>query len=340
MKYKKGANGLYKASVYLGKKADGKENRKYVYAKTQKELEEKLAQIKYMNIVSTNATFGEVAEKWFALKQENNSYATKTQIQRILKNNLYPTLRYASIDKLKTYHIQSIISDLLKEGKTDIVRKTLQVTKSIFNFAVDNDVISKNIASPIKLPTFHSKEKRPLTEEERKKIENSSNKYRDFFMVLLYTGMRKGEITALTWEDIKKDHIVVNKSATFIHNQAVIKSTKNGKPRNIPLLDKIRPIFNSRGSGYVFTKADGEKLSDVAIKRMLESFRKDTGLDFTLHQLRHTFCTLLYYSGISSKKTQEIMGHSSLEHTLKIYTHLDDEKEGNISDKLNAFLEK
>ena len=79
-------------------------------------------------------------------------------------------------------------------------------------------------------------------------------------------------------------------------------------------------------------------LSDIAIKRMLESFRKDTGLNFSLHQLRHTFCTILYYSGISSKKAQEIMGHSSIDVTLKIYTHLDNEQETDTTSKLNNYI--
>ena len=175
-------------------------------------------------------------------------------------------------------------------------------------------------------------------------LEKSENKYSDFFTLLLYSGLRKGEVTALTWDDIdfKNNIIKVNKSVTFIHNQPQLKSTKNGKSRNIPMLDKTREIlerrFNERHSKYVFYKKDYNMLSDIAIKRMLESFRKDTGLNFSLHQLRHTFCTILYYSGISSKKAQEIMGHSSIDVTLKIYTHLDNEQETDTTSKLNNYI--
>lgn len=148
----------------------------------------------------------------------------------------------------------------------------------------------------------------------------------------------------MTWDniDFDKNLITVKNSASFITNQGTIKSTKNGDVRIIPMLDKTRKILecrkNIRESNYIFYKQDCNMLSDISIKRMLESFKKDTGLNFTLHQLRHTFCTMLYYSGISSKKAQQIMGHRSLSVTMEIYTHLDDEQENNSAELLNKYL--
>lgn len=281
---------------------------------------------------------------WFDLIQKKNSPATKKRNQGILDNYIYPELGHIPLKDLKAYHIQNMINKQLESGKTDTVRKTLQIIKSLLNLAIDNDFVAKNVANSIKIPTFRRKEKKPLSKEERLILENTTNKYRDFFVFLLYTGLRKGEITALTWDDINfdKNCIRVNKSASFISNKGTLKSTKNGDERIIPILNKTREILERRKdnkqSKYIFCKKDGNMLSDIAIKRMLQSFRKDTGLEFTLHQLRHTFCTILYYSGISSKKAQQIMGHRSLQVTLEIYTHLDEEQENNSAELLDKYL--
>ena len=299
---------------------------------------------KGVSLFNEAITVKKLGNMWFDLIQKKNSPATKKRNQGILENYIYPELGHIPLKDLKAYHIQGMINNQLESGKTDTVRKTLQIIKAMLNLAVDNDFVTKNVANSIKMPTFRRKEKKSLSKEERFIIENSTNKYRDFFVFLLYTGLRKGEVTALTWDniDFEKNRIIVNKSASFISNKGTLKSTKNGDERNIPILNKTREILErhkaEKQSKYVFCKKDKNMLSDVAIKRMLESFKKDTGLDFTLHQLRHTFCTILYYSGISSKKAQQIMGHRTLQVTLEIYTHLDEEQENNSAELLDNYL--
>ena len=327
----------------------GKPKRKYIRAKTLEELDKKVTEVKYLkdkgiSLTNENITIKDLGEKWFYLKQSTNEEATKKRNKGILDNYIYPKLGHIPLKNLKTYQIQELLNEQLRNGKKDTVRKTLQIIKAILNLAVENDYTYKNVANSISIPRFYSEEKRTLTKEERMMLEKSENKYSDFFIFLLFSGLRKGEVTALTWDDIdfKNNMIKVNKSVTFVHNQPQLKSTKNGKSRNVPMLDKTREIlerrFNEKHSKYVFYKKDCNMLTDIAIKRMLESFKKDTGLNFSLHQLRHTFCTILYYSGISSKKAQEIMGHSSIDVTLKIYTHLDDEQETDTTSKLNNYI--
>lgn len=348
MKYTKRKDGRYSANITIGRTADGKQKRKYVYGKTKQELERKFLEMKLLYnkgtvIENDSITIKELGEIWFRQTQFNNSAKTKQRNRGILDNYIYPNLGHISVKNLKTFHVQTMIIEMLSD-KTDTVRKTLQIIKSILEIAVNNDFVVKNVANSIKIPTFKSKEKKPLTIEEQTQIENSTNKYRDLFVFLLYTGLRKGEVAALTWDDIdlNKNIIKINKSISFDTNKGNKKGTKNNTDRVIPILDKTRQILESRAnnkeSKYIFYKQDKEQLSDIAFKRMTESFKKDTGVDFTLHQLRHTFCTMLYYSGISSKKAQQLMGHKSLKVTLEIYTHLDEEQEGNTAQELNNYL--
>lgn len=296
-------------------------------------------------IENDSMTIQQLSELWFKQTQFNNEESTKKRNRGILENYIYPNLGHIYVKNLKTHHVQAMIIDMLATKK-DTVRKTLQVIKSILNIAVNNDFVAKNVAQSIKIPTFKAQEKRPLSLEEQLKIENSENKYKDLFIFLLYTGLRKGEVAALTWDniDFENNVIKVNKAISFDTNKGTLKGTKTDTDRIIPILDKTRPILESRAnnkeSKYVFYKQDKGQLSDIAIKRMLESFKKETGVEFSLHQLRHTFCTMLYYSGISTKKAQQLMGHKSLKVTLEIYTHLDEEQEGNSTQFLNDYLNK
>lgn len=350
MKYTKRKDGLYSAYITVGKTAEGKPKRKYVYGKTKQELENKFLELKILYnkgtvIENDSMTIKQLGELWFKQTQYNNEQSTKKRNRGILENYIYPNLGHIYVKNLKTHHVQSMIIDMLADKK-DTVRKTLQVIKSILNIAVNNDFVAKNVAQSIKIPTFKSKEKTPLSLEEQLKIENSTNKYKDLFVFLLYTGLRKGEVAGLTWDDIdfEKNTIRVNKAISFDTNKGSLKGTKTDNDRIIPILDKTRPILESRAnnkeSKYVFYKQDKGQLSDIAIKRMLESFKKETDVEFSLHQLRHTFCTMLYYSGISTKKAQQLMGHKSLKVTLEIYTHLDEEQEGNSTQFLNDYLSK
>lgn len=350
MKYTKRKDGLYSAYITVGKTAEGKPKRKYVYGKTKQELENRFLELKILYnkgtvIENDSMTIKQLGELWFKQTQYNNEQSTKKRNRGILENYIYPNLGHIYVKNLKTHHVQSMIIDMLADKK-DTVRKTLQVIKSILNIAVNNDFVAKNVAQSIKIPTFKSKEKTPLSLEEQLKIENSTNKYKDLFVFLLYTGLRKGEVAGLTWEDIdfEKNTIRINKAISFDTNKGSLKGTKTDNDRIIPILDKTRPILESRAnnkeSKYVFYKQDKGQLSDIAIKRMLESFKKETDVEFSLHQLRHTFCTMLYYSGISTKKAQQLMGHKSLKVTLEIYTHLDEEQEGNSTQFLNDYLSK
>lgn len=350
MKYTKRKDGLYSAYITVGKTPEGKPKRKYVYGKTKQELENKFLELKILYnkgtvIENDSMTVQQLGELWFKQTQFNNEESTKKRNRGILENYIYPNLGHIYVKNLKTHHVQSMIIDMLADKK-DTVRKTLQIIKSILNIAVNNDFVAKNVAQSIKVPTFKPVERKPLTLEEQSKIENSTNKYKDLFIFLLYTGLRKGEVAALTWNDIdfEKNTISINKAISFVENKGTKKGTKNNTDRVIPLLDKTRQILESRAnnkeSKYIFYKQDKDKLSDSAFDRMLESFIKDTGVDFSLHQLRHTFCTMLYYARISTKKAQQIMGHKSLKVTLEIYTHLDEEQEANSRQLLNEYLSK
>lgn len=370
-KYTKRKDGLYSAYITIGKNTNGKPKRKYVYAKTSNELDKKLTELKMMYhkgiaLENETMTFQQLGELWFEINKTSKEYNTQDNIKRILKNHIYPSLGHLPIKYIKAYHVQELVNSKLKDGLTDTTRKMLNYIKSILDMAVNNDFILKNVASSITVPHFKSKEKKVLFSFEKRIIEHVAHehKYGDMILTFMYTGMRREELIPITKNDIDFENnlIYINKAIYFNPNQAVIKSTKNREPRNIPLLNKIRPILESRCNEhdkYLFPMSNGEMMSQTSFREAVNSFIKACNkyidmlnskidldeekyayIHFTPHALRHNFCSFLYFANIGIKEAQEIMGHRSSKMTLDIYTHLNENQKKESADKLNNFIDR
>lgn len=351
----------YKGITYTVRK-DGRLTKKitlngkslYIYANDEKELEQKYKEkmhLSYMGIKENDSlTLKPFTEKWLYVNSASKENGTIKEYEYLINSYIIPNLGYKKIKNIKIYDIKELMKKM--EDIPPTAKKTLQLIKRILNDAVDNDIVVKNVAQNIKPPKIVKKNKNPLTLEEDNIILNSKSKYAPFFILMRYTGMRKEEIVPLTVEDInlKNKTININKAVTFIHNQPVIKSTKNKKSRLVPIPDiiinEVTELVKANNGKTIFKKETSEgMLTDSAIKRHLESFLYDINknrknkIKFTCHQLRHSYCTMLYYAGVKIKKAQDLMGHSSAQMVLDVYTHLDAERE-NADELINNYIEK
>lgn len=134
--------------------------------------------------------------------------------------------------------------------------------------------------------------------------------------VALLTGMRRGELLGLKWEQIQNGFIYLTE-------------TKSGKARQIPINDRLAAVFreirlsNQLKSPYVFCDSQGRRFYEV--KRSFTSACRRAGIeDFRFHDLRHTFASRLVMRGASLKAVQELLGHADLKMTMR-YAHLSHE---------------
>ena len=282
--YRQRKDGRFQTSVTI----DGK--KQYVIAKTEKELDNKLTEIKYLGnkgilLNNDDITLGQFADKWFEINKIGKEDATVRDYKYIINSYIKPNIGNKRIKSLKKYDIVSLLNTLIEENHTRLAQRVLTYTKKILNDAVENDIILKNPASSIKRPTHISKERLPLTDEEDKLLIECSktHKYGLFFLLIRFTGIRKEEAAAIKIEDIdlKNNTILINKAISFTSNQGKEKSTKNKKSRNVYILDIFKEPLkerikycNTHKIKYLFTKQSDEKerLSDISIRRMLESF--------------------------------------------------------------------
>ena len=347
-KYKKRKDGRYCALVTIGKDSNGKLIRKAVYGSTIKELEENKAKMivdaeHRMYVKDKTVKWKDISQKWFAGKKielETNSWM---MYDRMLKKYLYVLDEKNMLDV--TYDdLQGIINENLDKPTT--CYKLRLTINQICEFALARSVIFKNPAIGLTIPKYKSPEKRSLTTEEKKKFKETPLGPREelYIRLIRHYGVRKQEALALTVDDFdfENEKIFITKAVEYPHNQMVVKPTKTGHTRSFYMFHEDIPFFKTYISQldfstcpYVFRVADGSRwITNISFRRMFNHIREKCGIDIydtdvTSHTFRHTFVTDCYYAGVKLKDAQYLAGHSSLNVTLGIYTHLDEQKSDN-----------
>ena len=218
--------------------------------------------------------------------------------------------------------------------------------------AIESDLIIKNPFSKVVVPLIESEERRALTEDEIELITRNWNGHRfgHAAMIMLYAGLRRGELLALQWSDIDFANRVIHisKAWSVLTNVPEIKTPKTKAGfRDVPipsiLYDALWSIKKKKG--YVCPDTKGKIMTGTAYDRTWDSFmnylnecaggHKGAGkrkpvwkIDhITAHMLRHTYATMLFDAGVDVKSAQRFLGHADIEVTLSIYTHLTKFKE-------------
>lgn len=386
-KNKPRSDGLLKSKIYLGTK-DGRKLYKYVYAKTQRELDKKIIDQKIrlgkgIDLTAERDTFGFWGDKWLKLKKsEVSSGRYSTYLARYANlSSIYD----CPITKLRTADIQEIILDYAVEpsqrtGKP-YAKYTLSEIKNvatqIIQLAIENRVLDYNCALAVRIPkAAKTTTRRALTSDEQLWIRETPHRAQTAAMIMMYAGLRRGELLALTWEDIDLDQgtISVTKSVEMINGKSIVKTggKTSAATRIIFIPDILINYLSSvphQRFALVCPDSKNKVMSSTAWKRLWESYLCELNLKygnwkscvetngkcphkftpiekpmliprFTAHWLRHTYITMLYMAGVDVLTAKEQAGHADIKTTMSIYTHLDSKfKQQNIS-KLNEYIKK
>ena len=368
---KKRNDGLYQRYVTIGRKSNGKMQRKAIYARTQKELENKVSEYKEklangMLPIYEKATFGEFAEMLCKDYKPTISDGVRKQYVSIVNNHL-AELKPIRLTELRNAHLQTIINRMAMNGfSTKLMSHVKQVASQVLRLAQDNDILVRNVFERVKVPSKKKKKRLPLSEEQIQLVKETFQGHRMGVpvMIMLYAGLRRGELLALQWSDIdfQKRVIRVSKSIAFeAKNQARVKKPKTAAgTRSVPIIDPLYEILSNARKGtksiMVCPSAKGTMMTDTAWKTSWDSYMHYLNIQaggrdksrsnpkvieietFTPHQLRHTFITMCHEAGVDVKVTQEIAGHADIHTTLMVYTHLTNAKREEGIRTLNAHL--
>ena len=299
-KNKKRADGLLQSKIHIG---NGKY--KYVYAHTNKELEQKVQDLKLklhkgIDLIENATLFEEWANLW--LRQKKVTLSTnRYKICEYRLENLKDIKKYP-IAKIKASDIQNVIYEMYEQGYSEVVLKEVKNTaKQIFQLAIDNRAIDFNPATSVIIPKGKPAEtRRALTQEEIEWINADSNsRGHRAAMIMLYAGLRRGELIALMWSDIDLNNatITVNKSVEIIDGKSIVKDSTKTKAgmRTVYIPQKLVEFLRNeeKTSLYVCPNAKGGIMSESSFRRMWESYMYEINYTYgnfetTLVKNKHT----------------------------------------------------
>ncbi|HHW61273.1 MAG TPA: site-specific integrase [Syntrophomonadaceae bacterium] len=363
---RKRKDGRWEARLLTGYDAEtGKPKLQCFYGKTRKEAKEKLdtARAKMhlgVYIEPHNSTLGEWLDAWLErymkVKLRPTTYESYEMLIRLY---IKPHLGNIPLKKLQANDIQACFIYLLEEGGKDgtgLSRRTVQYTRTVLKAAlsqaVREELINKNPVDVTTLPPGEQKEVETFTREEVNHFLEVAHKERLYaaFLLAAATGLRRGEILGLHWDDVELDeaepYLTINRTLVEVRDPETKTVTieyqdpKTPKSRRtIPIIPMVAAELKSHrvrqaeeklffGKHYhdedlIFCTEDGKKLWPSNFNRKYYKILSEADLKHRkLHALRHTFVSLLAEAGEDMKTIQELLGHAKLSTTADIYTHI------------------
>lgn len=276
--------------------------------------------------------FYKVMMEWIEFHSITVSASTILNYSRTI-NALKPSIGKLNIEDIREDDIQKLFIRFYNDGLSEntIINYSKPIRQS-FEYAVKKGYIAKTPYKDIVMPKTEKTEINPFTEEEVKKLLSVDMPvwFRDAVQIAFRTGMRKGEIFALTKQDID----IENKFLTVRHTQSktekgyIIKKAKTKGSRRMISLDKVtigilcRRCLQNK-TEFIFSYPDGKMFIPSGINAMLDRKCKLAGIEkHRFHDFRHGHATYLLINNIHPKVVQERLGHANISITLDTYSHL------------------
>ena len=358
-------DGRWVAQIVIGKSENGKlkykrftSDKQYVVIEKMREFEQGFTQIKnanksYLSDFLTGYIFN-VKKNVLKPSSFDRDVRTGNLINKYIGDYTF--------EQLTAPFIQTELINKLKDDgySYSTIHKVYVLLNECLQYAVDTDKLEKNPCRLVKQPPkkmFEKKEIRWLSEDEIKLFkEQAVCKYktgRDRYIyglpisLIIYTGLRCGELAALKWSDIdfenKKIYVRNNIVTIYDYEDTEKKtrkvnlqtSTKTSEGRTIPLIKSAEDILNSIKSKYQEINSDGfiinnsDKMVHVdTISDSYTNIAQTAGIENPLgiHTLRHTFASLLIKKGVDIKIVSDILGHKDVAFTYNIYVHILEEQ--------------
>ena len=291
---------------------------------------------------------GEWMEVWFEdyakLKVRPSSHQT---YRGYIDNHIRPNIGDILLEKLTALDLQKFYKKLLTKGRVDrleakgqpkglsakTVRNIHQILSSALKLAQEQRIILTNPAERCALPKVEYREMKTLPVEQLQSFlrEARESGVFELYYLELATGLRRGELLGLKWEDIdlERGDLRVKRQVSRINGEVVeaLLKTKNAY-RTLPLAEYTIDVLKEQrekvgSSPWVFPSPNGGPISPDSVLHMLHRVLKRAGLPrVRFHDLRHTFATLALQNGVDIKTVSGMLGHFSAGFTLDTYAHV------------------
>ncbi|MFD5774179.1 tyrosine-type recombinase/integrase [Streptomyces fungicidicus] len=376
-------DGRYHAAAYVYR-PDGTRTRKFVYGKTRDEVAGKLTEMQEMTrqgipAASSTMAFGDYLTYWLAaIAPERLKPATLNSYEGLTRLYIRPALGKKRLNRLSPADVRRFLAEFKAaclcclrgadgerpEGKRTCCAvgrccgrrpsaRTVQyvhaVLRSALQQAIREELIVRNVARIVETPTVESKEVRPLDAGEVRLLLKVARPHRLYalWLLLISTGLRRGEVLGLTWSDIdlSAGTLRVRRNVQRIRRELIFGTPKTMRSvRTVSLpqrcvrvltehrdrQDRERKVAGEKWqpapgqpAGLVFTTSTGRVTDPRSLNRMLTILCRDAKVRrVRVHDLRHTCASLLLAQGVDARTIMETLGHSTITMTLDTYAHV------------------
>lgn len=351
---RKRSDGRWEARIIIGHKNDGTPMYKSAFAKTQKSALKQLHQLLdlYRDVDLTEEcrmTLGEWMDKWldeymiFAIRE-----STLDSYRGMVNNQVKPFIGNKQLASLTTADIQKFYNKIKKEGRVrehpvhgktladSMVRSVHMMLHEALDMAVKERLLAKNPTNGTTIPKCNYPEKQILGDNQLETFLEAirgQEYWCDFFYVEVMTGLRRGEICGLKWQDIdfEENKLRVKRSVSVKRGGGVnIGETKTETGvRCIEMPPSVADLLKNRKqmaiTEWVFPAFlnPEQPIHPQAAYRKLKVILKNAELPMIrFHDLRHTFATHATQGGVDPKTLAGILGHTNASFTLDTYTHV------------------
>lgn len=357
---KKGENiykrkdGRWEGRYIRSHNANGKAEYGYIYGRTYGDVKQKLLRMKVLPQQRSEKqngkvnTYSQLLDDWLRSSRLNIKESTYARYTHLIQTHIKPHLGDFPLSQLTTQIIEDFIAEQLKSGRLDghgglapkTVTDILTVIKNTMEYAKYNNYETGCNLKKLSVKK-KGKEMRVLTPTEQTALLKTLTDEMDlckFGVVLsLYTGLRIGELCALTWEDLCLSQSVLKVRKTMqriqeteigaVHKTKIIITEPKSKCsiREIPLppfiVDMARQ-FSAPPQAFVLTGDTKRFIEPRTMQNRFKSYISESGIEnANFHATRHTFATRCVEVGFEIKSLSEILGHANVNITLNRYVH-------------------
>ncbi|MFI8101634.1 tyrosine-type recombinase/integrase [Streptomyces sp. NPDC086023] len=379
----KRSDGRYQAAAYVFR-PDGTRVRKFAYGKTREEVNAKLIEMqekthKGIPAATSTMAFGDYLTYWISAVAPNRlKPATLSSYEGLTRLYIRPALGKKKLNRLSPADVRLFLTDFRNgclcclrgadaerpEGERNCCAvnrcckrspsaRTVQyvhaVLRSALQHAIREELIARNVARIVETPTVKREEVQPLNAGEARLLLKAAQPHRLYalWLLLVSTGLRRGEALALTWSDIDlaAGQLRVRRNLQRIRRELIFGTPKTARSlrtvslpkrcvealkvhraaqeREHKIAGKKWQPLGQQPSGLIFTTPTGRPTDPRSLNRMLTLLcAKAKVRRVRVHDLRHTCASLLLAQGVDARTIMETLGHSTITMTLDTYAHV------------------
>jgi integrase len=366
--YRRASDGKWVGTLDLGRDAQGRRRRHVVYGQLRREVVAKLEEARSRlaadePVKDARLTVAMFVSDWIkkALPASQRKATTQDNYAIIAKTHLVPAPFGAiTLDKLRPSDIEALLTAKRQAGLSDSTRRLVYtVARAVLDTAVRDQLVRRNVAAVVKRPTIKRAEARYLTVEEAGRLLEAArgDRLEPLIVLMLGSGLRRGEALALHWRDVDlaAGHVRVRWTLSRVDRKLIFDEPKTERSRRFvslpsPVVEMLRrhkaSLAAERLAALAWTPWEGH--DDLVFPthigtpadprnalRAFATIANRAGLaGVGLHTLRHSAASALIASGAHIKVVQELLGHSSYGITADIYSHVAIEQQREAAERL------